>query len=102
MTVGGSQNLRLFRQARRNGHGLGIAAEMAGMSLGEARLTEEADAANPPPEEAFEPITTPQVAAQPRRMTWRVWHEWPVMKPARRNDLGRIQAPRCCWRLPDL
>jgi phosphoribosyl-ATP pyrophosphohydrolase len=66
MTIGGSQQLRLFRQARRNGHGLGIAAEMAGMSLGEARLTEEADAKSPPPPEAFEPITMPQVAAQPQ------------------------------------
>lgn len=60
MTTGGSQQLRLFRQAISDGHPLDEAAEIAGMSIGEARLTLAADEKNPPPPEAFELLgTTP-------------------------------------------
>lgn len=50
----GSRQLRNYRQARRNGHGTGIAAELAGISITEARLIDADDAKNPPPPEAFE------------------------------------------------
>lgn len=55
---GGSLQLRMFRNAIRDGKSLNFAASIAGMSLTEAKLTMEADAANPPPEEAYELIGT--------------------------------------------
>lgn len=52
----GSKQLRSFRTAIRDGLPLEIAAANAGFSMEEARLTLEADAADPPPPEAFEMI----------------------------------------------
>jgi hypothetical protein len=49
----GSKQLRAFRIAIRDGLPLEIAAANAGFSLEEARLTMEADAADPPPPEAY-------------------------------------------------
>jgi hypothetical protein len=46
---GGSLQLRMFRNAIRDGKSLNFAASIAGMSLTEAKLTLEADAADPPP-----------------------------------------------------
>lgn len=54
--AGGSVQLRMFRIALRDGASLEAAAGLAGMSLGEAKLHFEADAADPPPPEAFSPI----------------------------------------------
>lgn len=54
--AGGSQQLRQFRRAVRNGASVEAAAEQAGISLGEARLTVAADLKESPPQEAFEPI----------------------------------------------
>lgn len=54
--IGGSVQLRTFRIAIRSGASLVEAAEKAGMSLGEATLHLQDDAANPPPAEAYEPI----------------------------------------------
>lgn len=51
--IGGSQNLRRFRIARRDGASLEDAAEIAGMTIGEARIHAKRDDENPPPEEAF-------------------------------------------------
>jgi hypothetical protein len=50
----GSQQLRLFRITIRDGASIEAAAEIAGMSLGEARITAREDALNPPPEEAYQ------------------------------------------------
>ena len=52
--TGGSQNLRVFRIAIRDGVSLEEAAERAGMSLGEAQLTARADEQSPPLPEAYE------------------------------------------------
>jgi len=54
--TGGSVQLRTFRIAIRDGASLAEAAEKAGISLGEATLHLQDDAANPPPAEAYEPI----------------------------------------------
>lgn len=50
----GSQQLRLFRRARRDGMSVADAADTAGMSIGEAELHAKRDASNPPPTEAYE------------------------------------------------
>ena len=54
MNVGGSQQLRMFRRARRDGVSVERAADLAGFTLLEAKLWVEADARLPPPPEAFE------------------------------------------------
>lgn len=59
MFAGGSQQLRIFRRARRDGASIETAAEVAGIGLGEARLTAADDDKNPPPPEAFELLATP-------------------------------------------
>lgn len=60
MNAGGSQQLRLFRRLfHLDGMPIEQAAALAEMSLGEALLHAEADAANPPPPEAFEILSTP-------------------------------------------
>lgn len=51
--TGGSQQLRIFRLAMREHGDIARAAEAADFSMTEARLTVEADAKDPPPEEAF-------------------------------------------------
>lgn len=56
MTGGGSRQLRMFRIALRDGLPLAIAAQNAGFSMEEARLTQAADEACPPPAEAYEPM----------------------------------------------
>ena len=53
---GGSLQLRMFRNAIRDGKSLNFAASIAGMSLTEAKLTLEADAADPPPPDAYDLI----------------------------------------------
>lgn len=52
--TGGSQQLRVFRRAIRDGASVDAAAELAGMSITEARLHAEDDAKTPPPPEAYE------------------------------------------------
>lgn len=51
--TGGSQQLRQYRIARRDGAAVEGAAARAGITIGEARLIEAEDAKNPPPAEAF-------------------------------------------------
>ena len=46
---GGSQQLRLFRRAVRAGASIEDAAEIAGMSIGEARSWAADDLKSPPP-----------------------------------------------------
>lgn len=53
MTSHGSQQLRRFRIARRDGASIEDAAEIAGIGIAEARLTDREDEKNPPPEDAF-------------------------------------------------
>lgn len=55
----GSQQLRLFRRAIRDGATLEAAAELAGMSIGEARLIHAEDLKFPPPPAAFELLYDP-------------------------------------------
>jgi hypothetical protein len=56
MSVGGSVQLRIYRQSRRL-MSMTDAARVAGISVAEAQLHDEADAIDPPPPEAFEPIS---------------------------------------------
>jgi uncharacterized protein (UPF0335 family) len=58
VVIGGSQQLRIFRRAIRDGMLVEDAAEVAGMAIGEARLTAAEDAKNPPPEEAYALLNT--------------------------------------------
>lgn len=51
--MSGSQQLRRFRIAMRDGSTIEEAADLAGLSIGEARLHAADDAKNPPPPEAF-------------------------------------------------
>jgi uncharacterized protein (UPF0335 family) len=51
--IGGSQQLRIFRRAIRDGATTADAAETAGIGMTEARLIVAEDAKNPPPEEAY-------------------------------------------------
>ncbi len=64
MTAGGSQQLRIFRRARRDGDSIDAAAEVAGISPGEARLHAAEDDRNPPPPEAFALLGTPPAAEE--------------------------------------
>ncbi|PZU59812.1 MAG: hypothetical protein DI547_04875 [Sphingobium sp.] len=48
-----SRQLTIFRCAVRGGTPLEAAAQLAGMTIGEARLTLEADRADPPPPDAY-------------------------------------------------
>lgn len=50
----GSRQLRVYRNARRDGLPTERAAEIAGIALTEAKLIDADDAKNPPPAEAFE------------------------------------------------
>jgi hypothetical protein len=77
VTVGGSQQLRKFRRLYHlDGMSIGLAAECAGLALGEARLTAAEDAKNPPPPEAFEILSTPPAARGPEAQP-------------QENDMGR-------------
>ena len=58
MTVGGSQQLRIFRRAIRDGVEIADAAERAGMSIAEAKMTAAEDIKFPPPEEAYALLNT--------------------------------------------
>ena len=57
MSAGGSQQLRMFRTFYRETQAIEEAAARAGITLGEAKLTVEADRREPPGPEAFEPLT---------------------------------------------
>ncbi len=61
--TGGSQQLRIFRRAIRQGFALDAAALWAGISMGEARLIHTEDLKNPPPPEAFELLYDPDAVA---------------------------------------
>lgn len=58
MTAGGSQQLRIFRRAIREGATIEDAAARAGIGLAEARLHAADDDKNPPPPEAYELLST--------------------------------------------
>lgn len=61
----GSQNLRLFRRAIwLDGKQIEEAANLAGMTPGEARLTYAEDQRNPPPPAAFELLHNPDAPAE--------------------------------------
>lgn len=55
--TGGSQQLRRYRVARRAGHATDIAALMAGIGIAEARLIDADDVKNPPPADAYRPLS---------------------------------------------
>lgn len=52
--TGGSQQLRLYRIARRDGKPLDEACALSGIDPAEARMLDADDAKNPPPAEAYE------------------------------------------------
>lgn len=52
-SVGGSQQLRMYRIARRDGADRETACEQSGISLGEAKLIDASDAKEPPCPECF-------------------------------------------------
>lgn len=56
--TGGSQQTRLYRRARRDGATMMTACANSGIPLSEARLIDAEDRRNPPPEEAFQLLTT--------------------------------------------
>lgn len=58
--TGGSQQLRLFRRARRDGLDLKEAADAAGISLTEAQIHDAADRHSPPGPECFELLYDPE------------------------------------------
>ena len=73
--TGGSQQLRIFRRAVRDGATVEDAAATAGMSIGEARLHAAEDEKNPPPAEAYEllghnqgPKMTDNISAEQLRL----------------------------------
>lgn len=75
MTVGGSQQLRIYRRAIRDGATMMTACATSGIALSEARLIDAEDRRNPPPEECFELLqTTPAPACAP---------------PQKDDDMGR-------------
>lgn len=53
---GGSIQLRMFRRAIREGKSVAFACQISGISAAEAALIIKDDEANPPPDEAYEPI----------------------------------------------
>lgn len=63
--TGGSQQLRIYRRARRDGHDIETAARMAAISVGEAELIDKDDAREPPPPESFELIYQTPAGAVP-------------------------------------
>lgn len=80
MTGGGSMQLRMFRRAIREGKSLSFAAQIAGFSFEEARLTMEADKANPPPPEYYEMIGAPR-------------KEEPMARTAKQEEAHEIPKP---------
>lgn len=62
MTGGGSNQLRIWRRARRDGDTLMTACVKSGIPLAEARLWDAEDRANPPGPECFELLGSPPEA----------------------------------------
>ena len=56
MMTGGSEQLRTYRIARRDGHPTDIAAQMARIGIAEAKLIDADDAKHPPAPGCFEPL----------------------------------------------
>lgn len=65
MSTGGSQQLRLYRRARRDGATVATACVASGISMSEARLIEVEDAKSPPPPEAYELLYDPAAQTAP-------------------------------------
>lgn len=59
----GSRQLRVYRNARRAGLDQAKAVEIAGISIGEARLIDVEDAKSPPPPQAYEDPPAPGLGA---------------------------------------
>lgn len=84
--TGGSRQLRAYRIARRGGATVAAACVASDISMSEARLIEADDAKNPPPPEAFIPLT-PAPEAAPNK-------EEDVMARARKQEqVEQIGAP---------
>lgn len=88
MMSGGSQQLRMYRRARRDGTTMATACVLSGISLAEARLHDAADAENPPPPEAYELLTPSD--AQPARLAGTPEKEIPMARADRDQE---VQAP---------
>lgn len=86
MTVGGSQQLRRYRIARRDGSTVTTACVLSGISMAEARLIEADDAANPPSEECFQLLNTaPQPAPAQENDT--------MARPKKQPQVEEVHAP---------
>lgn len=86
MADGGSQQQRQYRRARRDGVTMTTAAVLSGLSLGEARLLEAADANSPPGPECFELLTT---APDPALHT----KEDDMARPRKQPEVEQVHAP---------
>lgn len=89
--AGGSQQLRRYRIARRDGATVATACVLAGIGMGEARLIEAEDLKNPPPPEAFILLTTaPAEALQPKEddMASRKPKDTPISGEVPKPDFG--------------
>lgn len=79
--TGGSQQLRLYRRARRDNNTVATACVLSGISMTEARLIEAEDLRNPPPDEAYELLSpAPSDGAQSK--------EEDMAKKAKPGDSG--------------
>ncbi len=79
--TGGSQQLRLYRRARRDGLSVASACSLSGIGIGEAQFIEAEDARNAPPPEAYELLSSaPAVGAN--------LEEGEMAKKAKPGDAG--------------
>lgn len=89
MTSGGSQQLRIWRRARRDGDTLMTACVKSGIPLAEARLWDAEDRANPPGPECFELLrteTTAPIGASPEK-------DDEMARPRKAPRVEEIRAP---------
>lgn len=84
--TGGSVQLRTYRIARRDGATVATACVLSGIEMAEARLIEIDDQKNPPPADAFKPLTpAPDPAPHPK--------EDDMARPKKQDSVEEIGTP---------